>query len=62
MDVDRRENWNYYNYRGFGNLARNYRNRGVGNKIEKRRRLEYGGNGNDRQSNLKEEEDLIVFD
>jgi len=40
MDVDRR-NWNYYCCRGFEHLARNYRNRSIGNKIEDGRRLEY---------------------
>ena len=30
MDVDRRENRNYYAYRRFGHLARNCRNRGMG--------------------------------
>jgi len=32
MDVDRRENWNYYACRGFGHLARNCRNRGMMNR------------------------------
>jgi len=30
MDVDRRENRNYYTCRGFGHLVRNYRNREMG--------------------------------
>jgi len=46
MDVDRRENWNCYNCGGFGHLARNYRNRRVGNRIGKGRRLEYSSNEN----------------
>jgi len=32
MDVDRRENRNYYACGGFGHLARNCRNRGMTNK------------------------------
>jgi len=43
IEVNRR-NRNCYNYRGFGYLARNYRNREIGNRIGKRRRLEYRGN------------------
>jgi len=34
---------------------------GVGNRIEEGRRLEYGGNRNDGQNNLKEKGNLIVF-
>jgi len=34
---------------------------GVGNRIGEGRRLKYGGNGNDGQNNLKEKENLIVF-
>jgi len=41
-------------------LARNCRNRGMGNRIRERRRLEYR-QGNE-QSNLNRERDLIVFD
>jgi len=37
--VDKRENQNCYNCRGFGHLTRNCRNR---NRIGKGRRLEYG--------------------
>ena len=43
-------------------MVRNYRNIGVKNRIGEERRLEYGGNGNDGQNNLKEKGDLIVFD
>ena len=43
IEVNRR-NRNCYNYRGFGYLARNYRNREIENRIGKRRRLEYRGN------------------
>ena len=58
IDVDRGRN--YYNCGGFRHLARHCRNREVGNRIRNGRRLEYR-QGN-RQSDLKEEEDLIVFD
>jgi len=44
MNVDRRENRNCYNCGGFGHLAKNCRNRRTGNRIGKRKRLEYGGN------------------
>ena len=56
MNIDRRENQNCYNYREFGHLARNCRNRRMGNKIEKSRRLEYG------PENLNEERDLVILD
>ena len=49
---------NYYNCRGFGHLARNCRNRRIGNIIGKERRLEYR---NDRQNNLNRDRDLIVL-
>ena len=39
MDVDRGRNC--YNCGGFGHLARNCRNKGIGNKIGKGKRLEY---------------------
>ena len=39
MDVDRGRNC--YNCGGFGHLARSCRNRGIGNKIGKGKRLEY---------------------
>jgi len=53
-------------------LARNCRNRGIGNKIGEERRLEYG-NGNNRQrrrmkgedeqnNNLNGDQDLILLD
>ena len=51
MDVDRRENKNYYAYRGFGYLARNCRNR----EMEMNRRIEVDQNTN---SNLNGEEGL----
>ena len=41
IDIDQ-ENKNYYSYRRFGYLVRNYRNRRVENRIRKERRLEYG--------------------
>jgi len=58
-----------YNCRRVEHLARNYKNRGIGNRIGKRRRLEYGQNNGQRlmieerngQSNLNGEEDIIVF-
>ena len=53
MDVNRRMNKNCYACRGFGHLARNCRNR----KTEMNRRMEVDNN-----NNLKEEQDLIVFD
>ena len=51
-------------------MARNCRNSGMGNRIGKRRRLEYGNENNgqkriteerNRQNNLNEDEDLVVF-
>jgi len=44
MDVDRRENRNCYSCGGFRHLARNCRNKRMGNRIGNGRRLEYGGN------------------
>jgi len=43
MDIDRR-NRNCYNCEGFGHLARNCRNRGIGSRIGEGKRLEYGRN------------------
>ena len=64
MDVDQ-ENKNCFNCRRFGYIARNCRNKGTGNRIEKGRRLEYGQmlaiEENNRQNNLKEKENLIIF-
>ena len=65
MDVNR-GNRNCYNYRGFGHLARNCRNRGMGNKIGEGKRLEYRNRsmikgGNENNSNLNEDRDLIVL-
>ena len=37
-------NRNYYNYESFGHMARNCRNRGIGGRIGKERRLEYRNN------------------
>ena len=66
MDVDRRENRNYYNCGEFGHLVRNCRNKGMGNRIGNGRRLEYGQRlvieKNSRQSNLNGKGDLVVLD
>jgi len=69
MDVNR-NNRNCYNCRGFRHLAKNYRNRGMGNKIGENRRLEYGNENNgqrrsegkNRQNNLNGKQDLILLD
>ena len=53
IDVDRR-NKNCYNCREFRHLARNCRNKDIGNRIGEGRRLEYGQENN-RQNNLNEE-------
>ena len=50
IDVDRRENQNCYNCRGFGHLTRNCRNR---NRIGEGRRLEYRENENNRQRRIE---------
>ena len=59
MDMNQ-ENRNCYSCGGFGYLARNCRNRRTGNRIEEGRRLEYR-QGNNEQSNLNGERNLIVF-
>ena len=64
MNMNRRENQNYYNCGGFGHLVRNCRNRGMGNKIGEGRRLEYRQRivkRNNRQNNLNREEDLVAL-
>ena len=58
IDIDKGRN--YYACGRVGYLARHCRNRKVGNGIREGRRLEYR-QGN-RQSNLKEKGNLIVFD
>ena len=65
MDVDRGRN--YYAYGGFKYLARNCRNRGMGNRIREGRRLEYGQKrmierGNKDNNNLNGDQDLILLD
>jgi len=60
MNVNKKERRNCYSCRGFGYLARNYRNKKTEHRIGKERRLEYRGNNG--QNNLKEKGDLIVFD
>jgi len=52
---------NCHNYGEFEHMARNCRNRGMGNRIGEGRRLEYG-QGDNGQCNLNGEEDLIVLD
>ena len=74
INMDKRENWNCYNCGGFEHLARNCRNRRTEGRIRQGRRLEYGGNENNRQrrmieggnrqnnrNNLNGDEDLIVL-
>jgi len=51
IDVD--QGRNCYSYRGFGHLARNYKNKGI---VGQGRRIDY-----DEQINLSREESLIVF-
>jgi len=64
MEIDKR-NRNCYNCRKFGNLVRNCRNRGTGNRIGEVRRLEYeqrlATEQNNGQHNLNREENLVVF-
>jgi len=52
MEMDR-SNRNCYSCGGFGHLARNYRNRRTENRIGEGRRLEYGGNENNRQRRIE---------
>jgi len=65
MDMDRERNC--YTYREFGHMVWHCRDRRVGNRIGEGRRLEYGSSRQretkkrNEQSNLNEEEDLIVF-
>ena len=69
MDVNQK-NRNCYNCGRFRHLARNCRNRGIENRIEEGRRLEYEQNNGQRlmieeeneQSNLNRDGDLIVLD
>jgi len=65
MDVDRGKNC--YACGGFRHMAQHCRNRGVGNRIGKDRRLEYGARerleGNNGQTNnLKEKENPEFLD
>jgi len=66
IDMDR-GNMNCYNYGEFGYLARNCRNRGIEDRIGKKRRLEYRQRrtieeGNENSSNLNGNKNLIVLD
>jgi len=63
MDVDR----NCYNCGKFEHLAKNCRNRGIGNRIRKGKRLKYRKEriiegGNKSNSNLNRDQDLILLD
>ena len=64
MEVDHGRNC--YTCRGFGHMACHYRNRGQRERIEQRRRAEYGGwniKGNNGQTgNFKEVENLESLD
>jgi len=68
MNVDR-GNRNCYNYRGFGHLVRNCRNRRIEGRMGKGRRLKYKQRNNGQrmikeengQNNLNEEQDLILL-
>ena len=55
IEVDHK-NRNCYNYREFGYLTRNYKNKGIGYKIRERRRLEYRGNRNNEKIRIIEKE------
>jgi len=63
MEVNRERNC--YACRGFGHMARHYRNRGRGRPMEGRR-VEYGGGRiekiNDHRDNLKGVENLELLD
>jgi len=65
IEIDRR-NKNCYNCGRFGYLARNCSNRRIENRIGEGRRLEYKWRlvieGNNKQSNLNGEGDLVVLD
>ena len=56
---------NCYACRGFGHMARNYRNRGQRGRVAENRRVEYGGGRikeiTNFQNNLKEEENLELL-
>ena len=65
-----KKNKNCYNCRSFGYLARNCRNKGTGDRIKEKRRLEYENRNNrerrmikgeNKQNNLNEEQDLILL-
>jgi len=56
MEID--QGRNCYSCGSFGHLVRNYRNRKI---VKRERRLEYGNNRNNRNSNLDGEENLIVL-
>ena len=58
MDVNKSQNRNCYNCGGFRYLARNCNNRRIG-RTGDGRKIDIGRN---RQNNLNEREDLIVFD
>ena len=64
MNIDRERNC--YACREFGHLARNCKNRGIGNRIGESKRLEYGQRkmmegGNGQNDNLNGDRDLIVL-
>jgi len=62
-----KENRNCYNCGKFEHLAKNCRNRGIGNRIRKGKRLKYRKKriieeGNKSNSNLNRDQDLILLD
>jgi len=64
INIDRGRNC--YACRGFEHLARNCKNRGIGNRIGESKRLEYGQRkiiegGNRQNDNLNGDRDLIVL-